>query len=138
MNFKQLTLDSFDTGMIFNKHTDSQKCRFQHLKYCMSLAHQPGHILEFGVYQGATINLISEYFIDDTIYGFDSFEGLPEDWHLSETHKKFRKGTFAVDSLPNVNNNVRLIKGWFDVSLPKFISSTHIKTIKLLHIDCDL
>lgn len=38
-----------------------------------------GLIMEFGVYSGRTINHMANL-TNKTIYGFDSFEGLPEDW----------------------------------------------------------
>lgn len=48
------------------------------------------HVLEFGVYEGGTIsklraNLSQEY----KIFGFDSFEGLPEDWIGTVCNKGF-------------------------------------------------
>ena len=48
------------------------------------------------------------------IYGFDSFEGLPDAWIPG-----FPKGYFDMKgSLPPVAPNVQLIKGWFDETLP--------------------
>lgn len=94
-----------------------------------------GFIAEFGVYKGNSINLIASLLNDtDTqIYGFDSFEGLPEDWRTN-----FEKGTFGVNQLPEVPLNVTLIKGWFDQTLPAFVNSHSNKPCSLLHIDCDL
>jgi hypothetical protein len=46
----------------------------------MKLQHKPNTLwLEFGVATGTTINYISR-FTNDKVYGFDSFEGLPENW----------------------------------------------------------
>ena len=53
-----------------------------------------GLYCEFGVYTGSAINYIASK-IDTTIHGFDSFEGLPEDWRTGAA-----KGTFKVDGLP--------------------------------------
>src|SRR5690349_16469603 len=39
-----------------------------------------GFQLEFGVYSGTTINRIAEADYSRTVWGFDSFEGLPERW----------------------------------------------------------
>lgn len=39
--------------------------------------------------------------------------------------------------LPRVVQNVRLIKGWFDKTLPEFLT-THPEKVVFLHIDCDL
>jgi hypothetical protein len=89
--------------------------------------------LEFGVFTGRTINLISSYTLED-VYGFDSFEGLPEFWRDG-----FDKGEFNLEGvLPEVNNNVKLIKGWFNDTLPLFLKNIKNSNITLLHIDCDL
>jgi len=90
-----------------------------------------GLILEFGVYQGHTANYIAAK-TDLPVYGFDSFEGLPEFWRDG-----IGKGTFAVKSLPQVRGNVHLIKGWFNESLPDFLAD-HAGPVAYLHIDCDL
>lgn len=99
-----------------------------------------GSILEFGVYRGGTINLLADKFKNQTLYGFDSFEGLPEDWDMNDHPEKgyIEKERFALDSLPEVLNNVELIKGWFNESIPKFLETHDINPIKILHVDCDL
>jgi len=88
--------------------------------------------LEFGVASGRTINYISK-FTDETVYGFDSFEGLPEKWRDG-----FDKGAFSSNgNLPIVNENVVLVKGWFDQTLPDFIKSQD-KKVSFIHMDADL
>jgi hypothetical protein len=88
-------------------------------------------ICEFGVFQGSTINHLAGK-TNKTIFGFDSFEGLPEAWDHG-----LAKGHFAVDRLPTVRPNVRLIKGWFNESIPPFLTQ-HGGKIGFLHVDCDL
>ena len=88
--------------------------------------------LEFGVFNGNSINYISK-FTSDIVYGFDSFEGLPEDWR--ENHLK---GEFKINDLPNVNNNVTLIKGWFNDTVEEFMNIHKDKQISFLHLDADL
>lgn len=89
--------------------------------------------LEFGVFNGETINIISETVTDKIVYGFDSFEGLPETWHYG-----FLKEAFSLNgNLPKVNENVRLIKGWFNETLPDFVKE-HPEPCAFIHIDCDL
>ena len=102
---------------------------FEHIK----LQHKPNTLwLEFGVASGKTINYISK-FTNGTVFGFDSFEGLPEKWRDGYDKGAFnRNGNFPV-----VNNNVKLIKGWFDNTLPNFILNQN-KKVSFLHIDCDL
>lgn len=93
---------------------------------------QDGLILEFGVFSGKTINYLAEKLPNHQIYGFDSFEGLPEFWRDG-----FSKGHFAVAELPKVEANVQLIKGWFDQTLPDFKAKNNRK-LAYLHVDCDL
>jgi|ERR1051325_880203 hypothetical protein len=88
-------------------------------------------ICEFGVFRGHTINHLAER-TARTIFGFDSFEGLPEAWSHG-----LPKGHFAVKKLPEVRSNVVLIKGWFHESLPPFLDQ-HKGAIGFLHVDCDL
>jgi predicted O-methyltransferase YrrM len=89
-------------------------------------------VLEFGVFSGRTINALAEYLPDSKMWGFDSFEGLPETWRNDYT-----KGTFKVDKLPDVRSNVNLIEGWFDDTLPKFLEQNKGQ-VGFLHVDCDL
>ncbi len=96
----------------------------------VSRARPDGLFLEFGVATGRTIWHLASC-VAGTIYGFDSFEGLPEDWRTG-----FEKGAFS-GSLPTVPANVLLIRGWFDETLPEFLLK-HDEGVSFLHIDCDL
>lgn len=89
-----------------------------------------GLFLEFGVYSGNSIKIIAEN-TPNIVYGFDSFEGLPEDWYIHS------KGHFACDPPIDVPNNVELVIGWFDKTLPEFVRS-HLESVSFMHIDCDL
>jgi hypothetical protein len=91
-----------------------------------------GLVCEFGVATGKTINHIASLLPQMTIYGFDSFEGLPERW---QAH--YPKGSFKMEQLPKVRANVRLKKGWFSETLPDFLQE-HAGAGLFLHIDCDL
>lgn len=99
----------------------------------MNLKHKPDTLwLEFGVFTGASINYISN-FTNDKVYGFDSFEGLPEKWRDG-----FDKHAFNMNGvIPQVNSNVELIKGWFNETLPDFIQKQN-KKVSFIHIDSDL
>jgi hypothetical protein len=90
-----------------------------------------GIYCEFGVYKGATINFIASQ-VREEIHGFDSFEGLPEDWRSG-----YGKGWFKMTGLPSVASNVRLHKGWFQDSLPVF-KKDHAGPIAFAHLDADL
>lgn len=106
------------------------------LQYIMEVQkykHKPNTLwMEFGVASGRTINYISK-FTTEVVYGFDSFEGLPDKWRDG-----FDKGTFTMNGqLPIVNSNVVLVKGLFQDVLETFIV-TQNKKVSFIHIDSDL
>src|SRR5579864_8381296 len=106
--------------------------RFALYEATIKLVHEPGLCCEFGVFRGESINFIAERFPHSIVYGFDSFEGLPEDWRPN-----MKAGHFKLDKLPAVRSNVRLIRGWFDQTVPVFLEQ-HVQPAAFLHIDSDL
>lgn len=107
--------------------------RYELLEFALGRAMPEGLVLEFGVEKGESIRVLARN-TDRIVYGFDSFEGLPADWRgTMET-----KGKFSTKSkLPVVPSNVRLRVGWFDATLPQFLSEAKEKAA-LIHIDCDI
>ncbi|HEY2221521.1 class I SAM-dependent methyltransferase [Actinomycetospora sp.] len=101
------------------------------LAHALSLAPRGGMALEFGVYSGSTLRAIAEARGGTEVYGFDSFEGLPEDWRAG-----FRAGTFAMESMPEVPG-AGLVPGWFSDTVPAFLDA-HPGPVDLLHLDADL
>lgn len=98
-----------------------------------------GLCMEFGVWTGSTITYIANNLPTWDIYGFDSFEGLPEKWTRLDDNK-YEKGYFSLNGIqPVVPSNVNLVAGWFNETLPIWINThcSHQK-IDLLHIDCDI
>ena len=91
-----------------------------------------GPVCEFGVASGRSINHIAKLVPHETVFGFDSFDGLPEDWQ-----GVMPKGTFRRKELPAVRDNVSLIRGLFADTLGSFLED-HAAPVKLLHVDCDL
>ncbi len=91
-----------------------------------------GPVCEFGVASGRSINHIAKFVPHETVFGFDSFDGLPEDWQ-----GVMPKGTFRRKELPAVRDNVSLIRGLFADTLGSFLED-HAAPVKLLHVDCDL
>lgn len=105
-----------------------------HKAVLREIAGKPGLRLEFGVYKGDSINHFAELDPSATWYGFDSFEGLPEAWTTGAKQAAFTVG----GHLPPVRRNVRLIKGFFNDTLPRFATDHAGEKLALLHIDCDL
>src|SRR5262249_40353056 len=103
------------------------------LAFAARKAAVPGLFLEFGVAGGKTTRMIASA-IDATLHGFDSFEGLPEDW----SGRPEIKGDYSTGGrLPAVPGNVVLHKGWFNDTLPAFLKA-HAGNVAFVHIDCDV
>ncbi len=129
----QQTLDfiseNLPDAVVCNKRSEIFNYALKHIK-------PEGLVLEFGVKSGQTINELAQKpaLKKRTIYGFDSFTGIPEDW----TGTKTLKGQLSnLGKLPKVAKNVKLVTGLFSESLPDF-TKEHPEDIALIHIDCDL
>ncbi|WP_171033071.1 class I SAM-dependent methyltransferase [Qipengyuania marisflavi] len=95
---------------------------------------ESGMMLEFGVFEGVSINHLAKRFPGERLYGFDSFTGLAEDW----TGYHLPKGAFDLGgNLPKVSSNVALIKGWFEDTVPSFLAEHPDAPVRLCHLDCD-
>jgi hypothetical protein len=99
-----------------------------------------GAFLEMGVCTGKTINFIAALNPEQHIWGFDSFQGLPEEW--TRTDLTFPRGSFRVNVegwMPPVLHNVSLVKGMFGDTLPHFKEQVlKSNPIAFLHVDCDI
>ncbi|MFP4045271.1 MAG: hypothetical protein ACLFTP_12040, partial [Rhodosalinus sp.] len=68
-----------------------------------------------------------------TVWGFDSFEGLEEDW--TGHARGGRKGRFALGGkLPEVRPGVRLVKGRVQDTVPGWLS-TNEGPVAFAHLD---
>lgn len=91
-----------------------------------------GLYLEFGVASGASVNFIAQR-TTQLVHGFDSFEGLPEDWISGRG-----RGHFTTSGkLPDVAHNVRLHRGLFHETLPQF-AAEHTESIAFMDVTSDL
>ena len=94
-----------------------------------------GNCLEFGVHKGRSINYFSERLNDFTFVGFDSFQGLAEEW---KGHRQSAGHFNLHGELPKVNSNVELVKGFFDENISKKVNDiTKKDRVIFVHIDCD-
>lgn len=101
------------------------------LEHALSLAPLGGMALEFGVYTGTTLKIIAKAREGRLVFGFDSFDGLPEHWRSG-----FAAETFALDA-PPVVPGAELVQGLFDQVLAGFLED-HPGPVDFLHIDADL
>jgi hypothetical protein len=102
------------------------------LEFGLSLAAgQEGLALEFGVASGTTLQIIADARKGENVFGFDSFDGLPETWRSG-----FPAGAFAVDAVPDVRG-ADLVVGLFEDTLRDFLDD-HPEPVAFMHIDADL
>jgi len=91
------------------------------------------HVLEFGVYKGITLTQLRND-LDDSyqLFGFDSFEGLPEDWSFTN----LKKGDLSTNGfIPNISG-VKMYPGWFKDTISEYEKIA--EPFALLHCDADL
>jgi len=101
------------------------------LRWALDQAQQPGLVLEFGVRRGTSLTILADE-AEQEVHGFDSFEGLPEDWSNTQS------GVLTTGSnLPPVPANAQLHAGWFQDSLPPFFAA-HAGPLRFANIDSDI
>ena len=106
---------NFSSAVLFDQLEDLHN-------YIITQINKEGLILEFGVYTARSTKRFSKKLVNlndrRTIYGFDSFEGLEDNWG-----GQFRasKGSFKVKP-PRVPSNVELIIGPAQETLETFLN----------------
>jgi predicted O-methyltransferase YrrM len=98
----------------------------------------PGLWLEFGVRDGVSAKYFAKYAADyaqdKCLYGFDSFNGIRNDWSsISEP-----RGSFSLHGqIPKPIPNCKFIVGWIEVTLDKFLLNNSSK-ISFVNFDFDV
>ena len=135
------TIDCFHNAVVTESSSTTKKAkRYSHLWQALKSTRVPGHVMEFGVWQGRTITRIGRYFPNQTVWGFDSFVGLPESWFTKSSQQgpSHPAGKFNLDGkLPISVPNIELVAGWFNDSIPTWLEQNS-GDICFLHIDSDL
>jgi hypothetical protein len=96
----------------------------------------PINYLEFGVAGGQSFNWFMEQngHTESSFYGFDTFDGLPEDWG------PFKKGAFSNNNvLPKIKDSRgKFYKGLFQQTVPTFLRELDNSKRNVLMMDADL
>jgi hypothetical protein len=104
------------------------------------IKNSPIDYLEFGVREGTSMRYWVQLNQDPNsrFFGFDTFEGLPEDWKLFTT--VLPKGTFDVQGkIPEINDpRVKFVKGLFQTVLPDFLKGFTVQNRLTVNCDADL
>ena len=97
---------------------------------------KPITYLEFGVSGGHSFMwwLKNNQHPDSRFFGFDTFEGLPEDWG------GFKRGAMSTNSsVPEIDDSrATFFKGLFQQTLPDFLPSLKKEQKKVIMMDADL
>lgn len=101
------------------------------------LNREPINYLEFGVAWGESFQwwLQKNNHPQSSFYGFDTFDGLPEDWG------PFKKGAFSSNqALPDIGSDTRgcFLKGLFQQTIPGFVQQLDNTRRNVLMMDADL
>lgn len=113
--------------------------------------HIPGHILEFGCFNGAHLSFMAKCmrFLAPgdmkLIYGFDSFEGLTE-FSTSDKHAQNRNGDYKGDQnllnyfldFHEIEDTVILVKGYIEQTLEIFLQQNPHHIYSYVYLDTDL
>lgn len=97
-----------------------------------------GLFAEFGVWRGHGVNQFARHLAkaDVTVWGFDSFEGLEEDW--TGHARGAEEGRYSLDGvLPEVRGNVHLVKGWVQDTVPGWLADHPDSPVIFAHLDMD-
>ena len=91
----------------------------------------PGTVLEFGVFQGITLRHLAKAIGPNRrVTGFDTFEGLPDDWGTLLPKGTFATGVPSLEGCPNVDLQV----GRIERTLPAFLAKSR-QPVSMVHID---
>ena len=103
--------------------------KFNYFDAVIALTESSRPFYEFGVYKGASFKYLINTFKKG--FGFDTFSGLPEDWH----HEP--KGTYSSSgAIPEIKG-AEFIVGKFEDTLPDFFLKER-PVASLINFDADL
>jgi len=123
---------NFDDAVVFEHRMDFWR-------HVLTKIPAEGELIEVGVFQGVSVNFIADTLAKRgdkrLVHGFDSFEGLEEDWAGEALGKNFFN---LKGRLPTVRPSVLLHKGWVQDTLGPFYAERGGRPpIALIHIDTD-
>jgi len=150
------TMDKIETAIRSSPKimlNDEDKYHFYYWPEVIPFIKNDGLWMEFGVFRGRSIQRISSL-TTNIIWGFDSFDGLHEDWDndnpkgvygsggeipegaiIGDNHDMFNSS--KTKNTEPWNKNIRFIKGYFSDTLPTFLNN-HTENAAFIHIDSDL
>ena len=121
---------NFSQALLFDQLEDIHN-------YIITQLDAEGLLLEFGVYSARSIKRFSKQIVNlndkRIIYGFDSFQGIEEDWHRFPAKLK---SSFKI-APPKVPSNVKLVIGKVQETFENFLNQHQNEKIAFMHLDMD-
>ncbi len=133
--FSDVSKDVLFVDKLLKDGNRARSIIFKHIAES-ELKGEPIDYLEFGVHKGESfrewMGLSSNP--QSRFFGFDTFEGLPEDWGPTP------KGCFDVKGkLPEIpDGRGQFYAGLFQKTLPSFLATYEPKNRMVVHLDADL
>ncbi|SLN28289.1 class I SAM-dependent methyltransferase [Pseudooctadecabacter jejudonensis] len=124
-----------EQSMLFKR---KEQGRVFAIKRATDNAVENGLYMELGVAEGAGCRTFGKHLAGHglSMTGFDSFEGLEEDWTGIQTGRG--AGAFSTGGkLPDVPDNVTLVKGWVQDTLPGYLKANADRPVGFVHMDMD-
>ncbi|MDR2085194.1 MAG: class I SAM-dependent methyltransferase [Bacteroidales bacterium] len=127
----------FNDFFTFKRVYSKRELLYEHVIKQQNLENEIIDYLEFGVSKGTSFRWWLRRLTNDgnKFYGFDTFEGLPENWGTV-----YVKGDMSAD-IPIVDDNrSTFIKGLFQDTLFDFLKSDYLSKDrrKIIHLDADI
>ena len=134
---KQNKTLKFNDFFVFRRKTQKRELLYEHVIQQQNLENETVDYLEFGVASGNSFKWWLKRLTNNKnkFYGFDTFEGLPENWGIG-----FVKGDMSSD-IPIVNDvRAKFFKGLFQDTLLDFLKNNHLEKDrrKVIHLDADI
>jgi O-methyltransferase len=131
-NNKNIPFNDFYTG---NRDRDKRLNLYKYLNTDL-IGGQPINYMEFGVAHGGSFYWWLENHTNknSTFHGFDTFNGLPEDYG------PFKKGEMSNGNeiLKTDDTRASFYQGLFQQTLPKFLKNFNTEKLNVIHMDADL
>lgn len=125
-------------------HNLSKYISIKKVLYAVKIDMIDGDYCEFGCFTGACLNHALNFHKLNmpncrmNFYGFDSFEGFPEEVHSEFSSDQFTPNFKLVKKLEQKFKNCKIVKGFFSDSLNQDEVKDNIKKVSVAFIDCDL
>lgn len=125
----------FNDFFVLKRNYGKRHQLYEHVIKTENLSQEPIDYLEFGVSGGYSFRwwVAANNNSESRFYGFDTFEGLPENWGT------YNKGDMSANIPDVADQRCTFIKGLFQDTLFEFVNTHPLKERrKIIHLDADL